>query len=79
MLYRIRALEWKPNGPDEWVARTLLGKVYVYLDFHSQWKCAAYGKLRDCDSLESGKALAEAHYHKGLLAALEPVPEKEGT
>lgn len=31
----------------------------------------------DCDSLEDGKAKAEAHYRERLLAALEPVEQEQ--
>ena len=76
MLYRIRALKWTTASSDSYAeAKTLIGWLYVEIwPDRKRWTCPANSARGDCDSIEDGKAKAEAYYRERLLAALEPVP-----
>jgi hypothetical protein len=65
--YRIKPLEWLHYDCGATVD-TIFGPLTTSACF---WSTArSHGK---CDSIEDGKAKAEAHYRERLLVALEPV------
>ena len=82
MPYRIRPLVWveTPNDDENYMAHaaTLVGHYHVYRTVRGcEWH--GFGQWDDwapCDSIEDGKAKAEAHYRERLLAALEPAIDR---
>ena len=73
--YRVRPLEWEP-GPytvqGSFKADTIFGLIVVARQGNSFWWDAGV-RAYSCESLEDGKAAAEAWYLEKLEAALEEV------
>ena len=83
MLYRIKPLEWTQSCKTWWLtsggwcASTVVGTfmVWEYEPGQVRWAIHEERGYFTCDSIEDGKAKAEAYYRERLLATLEPVPD----
>lgn len=79
--YTIKPLEWKRQKSDVWCTDTVFGLMTVccrgagvsYWEYHFGDDDAAYHR---CDSIEDGKAKAEAFYRERLLTALSEEPSR---
>lgn len=73
--YTIRPLEWKRRGyatREEWACTTifLVGFAVWSVEPNAYLWVIGTGQPQPCDSIDEGKAAAEAHYRSRLLPAL---------
>ena len=74
-LYTILPLKWVRISDDRWVADSPVGRFVVRFNGCGwEWYVIGQTVSVDCDSIDDGKAKAEAYYRERLMGALEPVP-----
>ena len=75
-MYTIKPIAWECISEYRWVADTVVGRLAVRSSGNrTQWYLCDSGLIHDCDSIDDGKAKAEAYYRERLLPALVPVPD----
>lgn len=80
--YTIKPLEWESNFEEtNHFAPTLNGGYRVFKSRAEPWVWVCLNrddmKIRNCESVEAGKAAAEQHYLERLKTALEPCQPAE--
>lgn len=75
--YTMKSLEWRESDPGFWQADSIFGDFAVG-ELGKQvrvWVDAKDVRSLRSDSIDDGKAKAEAYYRERLLPALVPVPD----